>query len=144
MTMPLRLSPSSKYCLALGGIAGGLFIASWGWTEGQPVEAVQDADGTQRATIKVESYSYTPNHLVVKASPVELKLVSVTTLTPHNFLLKDPAVALLVEQEVSAGATVTVRFTPQHLGLFAFYCDKRLLFFKSHREKGMEGRLDVR
>ena len=64
--MPLRLSPSSKYCLALGGIAGGLFIASWGWTEGQPVEAVQDADGTQRATIKVESYSYTPNHLVVR------------------------------------------------------------------------------
>jgi len=28
--------------------------------------------------------------------------------------------------------------------LFAFYCDKRLLFFKSHHEKGMEGRLDVR
>ena len=24
-----------------------------------------------------------------------------------------------------------------------FYCDKKLLFFKSHREKGMEGVLKV-
>ena len=143
--MRLRLARSSNYCLALARMLGVLFIASGGWAERKPVAAVQDSDGTQRATIQVDSYSYTPNQLVVKAgSLVELKLVSVTTLTPHNFLLKDPAGALLIEHEVNAGDTVIVRFTPQQLGLFTFYCDKRLLFFKSHREKGMEGRLDVR
>jgi plastocyanin len=51
---------------------------------------------------------------------------------------------LSIEQDVSAGETKTVRFIPVKEGQFTFYCDKRLLFFKSHREKGMEGRLDVR
>jgi hypothetical protein len=39
---------------------------------------------------------------------------------------------------------VTVKFTPAVAGTFAIYCDKKLLFFKSHREKGQEGTLEVR
>lgn len=93
----------------------------------------------------MDSYSYTPNHIVVRAGkPVELTLTSVTTLTPHNFVLKEPAAGLTVEQDVRAGKTATVRFTPTQPGAFTFYCDKKLLFFASHREKGMEGRLEVR
>jgi hypothetical protein len=45
---------------------------------------------------------------------------------------------------VPAGKTEIIRFTPTQRGLFTFYCDKKLLFFKSHRDKGMEGLLDVR
>jgi len=73
-----------------------------------------------------------------------LILTSVTTLTPHNFVLKEPAAGLTVEQDVRAGKTATARFTPTQPGVFTFYCDKKLLFFASHREKGMEGRLEVR
>lgn len=99
------------------------------------------ADGVQRATITLDSYSYTPNHLIVEAGkPVELTLTSVTTITPHNFIIKE----LSVEQDLSAGKTVTVKFTPTQPGRFAIYCDKRLWPMPSHRDKGMEGLLEVK
>lgn len=104
-----------------------------------------DADGVQRGAVTMDSYSYTPNHFVVRAGrPVELTLTSITTLVPHNFVLKEPSAGLAVEDDVGAGKTKTVRFTPTKAGTFTFYCDKKLLFFASHREKGMEGRLEVR
>ncbi|MDE3018934.1 MAG: cupredoxin domain-containing protein [Nitrospirota bacterium] len=110
-------------------------------TAGEPVILQPGADGVQRATLTLDSYSYSPDHLIVQAGkPVELTLTSVTTITPHNFIIKE----LAVEQDVGAGKTVTVRFTPMQSGTFPFYCDKKLLFLPSHREKGMEGRLEVR
>ncbi len=103
------------------------------------------ADGVQRATVTLDSYSYTPNHLIVEAGkPVELTLTSVTIITPHNFIIKDPAGSLSVEQDVSAGKTVTIKFTPTQPGTFPIYCDKRLWPMPSHRDKGMEGKLEVK
>jgi heme/copper-type cytochrome/quinol oxidase subunit 2 len=103
------------------------------------------ADGVQRATVTLDSYSYSPNHLIVEAGkPVELTLTSVTTIIPHNFIIKDPAGSLSVEQDVSAGKTVTITFTPTQPGTFPIYCDKRLWPLPSHRDKGMEGKLEVR
>lgn len=98
-------------------------------------------DGVQRATIMLDSYSYTPKHLIVEAGkPVELTLTSVTTITPHNFIIKE----LSVEQDVSAGKTVTIKFTPTQAGTFPIYCDKRLWPLPSHRDKGMEGTLEAK
>ena len=98
-------------------------------------------DGVQRATIMLDSYSYTPNHVTVEAGkPVELTLTSVTTITPHNFIIKE----LSVEQDVSAGKTVVVKFTPAQAGTFPIYCDKRLWPMPSHRDKGMEGTFEVK
>ncbi len=109
------------------------------------VTAEMGADGVQRATITMDSYSYAPNHLIVQAGkPVELTLTSVTTLVPHNFILKDPAVGLNVEKDVSAGKTDKVTFTPTQAGTVTFYCDRRLWPMPSHRDKGMEGKLEVR
>jgi heme/copper-type cytochrome/quinol oxidase subunit 2 len=106
-----------------------------------PVLVPTAADGVQRATITLDSYSYTPRHLIVEAGkPVELTLTSVTTFTPHNFIIKE----LAVEQDVGAGKTVTVRFTPTQPGTFPIYCDKRLWPLPSHRDKGMEGTLEVK
>lgn len=103
------------------------------------------ADGVQRATVTLDSYSYSPNHLIVEAGkPVELTLTSVTTIIPHNFIIKEPAGNLSVEQDVSAGKTVIIRFTPAQPGTFPIYCDKRLWPLPSHRDKGMEGTLEVR
>ena len=103
------------------------------------------ADGVQRATITLDSYSYSPNHMIVEAGkPVELTLTSVTTIIPHNFIIKDPTGSLSVEQDVSAGKTITITFTPTQPGTFPIYCDKRLWPLPSHRDKGMEGKLEVR
>ena len=106
---------------------------------------VDQVDGMQRATIILDSYSYTPNHLIVQAGkPVELILTSITTITPHNFLLKNEAAGMSIERDVGSGRTVTIQFTPLKPGIYPFYCDKKLLFFPSHQEKGMEGTLEVR
>jgi heme/copper-type cytochrome/quinol oxidase subunit 2 len=102
-------------------------------------------NGMQRATIVLDSYSYTPNHLIVEAGqPLELTLTSVTTIIPHNFIVKDLTGDLSVEQDVGAGKTVTITFTPTQRGTFPIYCDKRLWPLPSHRDKGMEGKLEVR
>ena len=112
---------------------------------GPPVVIPVAADGVQRATVTLDSYSYTPNHLIVEAGkPIELTLTSVTTIIPHNFIIKDPAGTLSVEQDVSAGKSVIITFTPAQPGTFPIYCDKRLWPFPSHRDKGMEGKLEVR
>ena len=108
-------------------------------------EVPMDPDGIQRAVIEADSYEFSPRHLVVRAGkPVELTVKSVTVLVPHNFLSDDPKSGLAIREEIPAGQTVKVSFTPTVPGSFAIYCDKKLLFFKSHREKGMEGVLEVR
>ena len=110
-----------------------------------PVVAEVGADGVQRATIILDSYSYTPNHLIVQTGkPVELTLTRATLITPHNFLLKEPDAGINIEEDVGHGEPTKVRFTPTKPGIYTFYCDRKLLFFKSHREEGMEGRLEVR
>lgn len=108
---------------------------------GPPFVVPVEADGVQRITVILDSYSYSPNYLVVQSGkPVELTLTSVTTITPHNFVIKE----LAIEQDVGAGKTVTIKFTPTHPGVFPIYCDKRLWPLPSHRDKGMEGRLEVK
>ena len=112
---------------------------------GPPVVIPVAADGVQRATVTLDSYSYSPNHLIVEVGkPVELTLTSVTTIIPHNFIIKDPTGTLSVELDVSAGKTVTMTFTTTQPGTFPIYCDKRLWPLPSHRDKGMEGKLEVR
>ena len=109
---------------------------------GPPLLVPASADGAQRATVTLDSYSYTPNHLIVEArKPVVLTLTSVTTMIPHNFIIKDPAGNLSVEQDVSAGKTVIITFTPAQPGTFPIYCDKRLWPLLAIATKGWKGSL---
>ena len=132
---------------------GGWFItalvavgqAADGSEPGPPIVVPISPDGVQRAKIVLDSYSYSPNHLVVESGKeIELTLTSITMITPHNFIIKDSAGSLSVEQDVGAGKTVMVKFVPTRPGLFPFFCDKRLWPMSSHRDKGMEGLLEVR
>ena len=108
-------------------------------------EVPLDPDGIQRAVVEADSYEFSPRHLVVRAGkPVELTVKSVTVLVPHNVVIDDPQSGLSIREEIPAGQTRKITFTPTVPGSFAIYCDKKLLFFKSHREKGMEGVLEVR
>ena len=112
---------------------------------GTPVVVPVSPDGVQRAAVILDSYSYTPNHLVVeRGKPVELTLSSVTTITPHNFVIREPSIDLVVEQDVGAGKTVVVQFVPLQPGRVVFFCDKRLWPMPSHRDKGMEGILEIK
>ncbi len=131
--------------LGLSIVLAGTTLAADPASMGPPFTVPVDSDGVQRTTVILDSYSYQPGHLIVeKGKPVELTLKSVTTLTPHNFIIKDPAGSLAVEQDVSAGKTALLKFTPMQSGTFPIYCDKRLWPLPSHRDKGMEGKLEVR
>ena len=131
--------------LGVSIVLAGTTLAADPASMGPPFTVPVDSDGVQRTTVILDSYSYQPGHLIVeKGKPVELTLKSVTTLTPHNFIIKDPAGSLAVEQDVSAGKTALLKFTPAQSGTFPIYCDKRLWPLPSHRDKGMEGKLEVR
>ena len=133
------------FIATFAAISGSLGQAGDAPRFGPPVTVPVGPDGVQRAAVTLDSYSYEPGHLVVQAGkPVELTLTSVTTFTPHNFIIKDPGGSLSIEQDVGAGKTVVVKFTPSRPGLFPIYCDKRLWPLPSHRDKGMEGKLEVR
>lgn len=109
------------------------------------VEVPLSADGVQRAVVEADSYDFAPRHLIVRTGkPVEVTFKSLTWLVPHNIIIDDLRSGLAIREEISAGESVTVKFTPMVPGTFAIYCDKKLPFFKSHREKGMEGVLEVR
>ena len=122
------------------------FLAATGSGESaEPLELKASEDGVLRAEIVLDSYSYKPDHLIVVAGkPVELTLKSVTVIVPHNFVIKAPEIGVEINQEVPAGKTVKIQFTPTHAGKAEIYCDKKLLFFKSHKEKGMVGTLEVK
>ena len=131
--------------LGVSIVLAGTTLAADPASMGPPFTVPVDSDGVQRTTVILDSYSYQPGHLIVeKGKPVELTLKSVTTLIPHNFIIKDPGGSLAVEQDVSAGKTALLKFTPMQSGTFPIYCDKRLWPWPSHRDKGMEGKLEVR
>jgi plastocyanin len=89
-------------------------------------------------------YHYNPDTLEVQTGrPVVLTLTNTDTLTPHNLTLQEAAAGLDIDTDASAGSTSTVGFTPVKPGACPFFCNKKLLFMKSHRERGMEGTLRV-
>ncbi len=118
--------------------------SGWGQEPYQVADAVQDADGIQRLSVRADSYLFEPNYIVVKAGyPVELSIVRDTLLVPHDFVLEIPESGVRIEQSISTSGTL-VSFTPTAPGKFIFYCSKKLLFFESHRDKGMKGVLEVK
>jgi len=111
---------------------------------GREVTAQIDADGVQRVAIVGGSYYFDPERVVVKVNvPVELTLKKEAGgLTPHSFLLQAPEAGIDVKIGLSS-APKTVTFTPKKTGRYPYYCDKKLLFAESHRQKGMAGVLEV-
>lgn len=145
-TFAARGSAARNIAVAL---FGGLWLIHVSLVDSLPsfaatLVAEPSADGVQRATIVMESYSYVPDHLVFQlGSPVELVLENKSWLVPHNFILQDADADLRLEADVAGGDRAILRFTPTRSGTGTFFCDKKLLFFKSHRHRGMEGRIDI-
>jgi len=99
---------------------------------------------TRSVRVTLGDYRYMPDKIILKAGqPVVLQLVNTDLITPHNFTLNDEEFGLDVDVDVPAGDTVEVPLMPLWPGRFTFYCNKKLLFMESHRQKGMEGHLIV-
>jgi len=89
------------------------------------------------------NYFFQPKHIIVEVNqPIRLSIEKAPGIVPHNFILHAPAANLSIEISLDTEPK-TVSFTPTQTGRFTFYCDKQILFFKSHRERGMEGILEV-
>jgi len=102
-----------------------------------------DKDGIQRVEMVGGEYYFDPNHVVVKVNvPVELKIRKPCGITPHDFVLKAPEAGLDVKVSLSKEPAV-VTFTAIKAGVYPFECSKKLLFFQSHKERGMHGELEV-
>jgi len=107
------------------------------------VTVAADADA-QKLTIHLGDYRFHPDAIeVVAGRPVELTLVNDDKITPHNFTLEAPSAGMDLSANISAGKSATLHFTPQMVGSYVFYCNKKLPFMKSHRDRGMEGKLTV-
>jgi plastocyanin domain-containing protein len=104
--------------------------------------AGMDADGVQRVDVLGGSYFYKPNYIVVKVNvPVELKVTKESGMIPHDIAMKSPEAGMEFSEGISTTPKV-IKFTPTKTGKFPFYCTMKSLF-SSHREKGMEGVIEV-
>ena len=100
-------------------------------------------DGVQRVEILGGGYFFDPNYIVVKVNvPVELSLTKEAGMTPHDFIIKAPEAGIDVSVSLDTKPQI-VKFTPTKAGKYPFICTKKLIFTKSHKDKGMEGVLEV-
>ncbi|TAM46729.1 MAG: quinol oxidase [Gammaproteobacteria bacterium] len=125
-------------------LATALFVAALSpAASGERVEASVDNDGIQRLSVLAGGYFFRPDHIVVKADrPVELAVSKEPGLVPHAIALRIPAEKIDLDEDLGTEPR-TIRFTIRQPGRYDFSCSKKLLFFESHREKGMEGVLEV-
>jgi plastocyanin len=102
-----------------------------------------DADGVQRIRIVAGSYFFKPNHMVVKVNvPVELTASRESGITPHDLVIRADEAGLAIKEDLGTEPKKIV-FTATKPGKYAIYCSKKLPFVAGHREKGMEGVLEV-
>ena len=131
--------------IAALSIVMALSIFSFAYAKGEEkvFRATTDADGIQRVEVTGGSYYYNPNRIIVKVNvPVELKLKKEGKMVPHDIVMKAPEAGMEFDTALS-GDFKTVTFTPKKTGVFPFYCSKKLPFIASHKDKGMEGVLEV-
>jgi len=137
----MNLSRSLRGCaLGIALLAAGADLAG---SATAPFQARTDADGVQRVSLVGGSHFFRPAHILARAGlPLEFTLSREPGIVPHSFVLEAPDGSTLADVELDE--------TPQRLRLtlaaggYVFHCPNRLLFFKSHREQGMSGRLEIR
>lgn len=105
--------------------------------------ATMDADGVQRVEVIGGDYYFDPNYIIVKVNkPVELKVKKAEGYVPHNMIVKAPEAGIDFTIDLKK-EILPVKFTPTKVGKYPIICDKSLLWFKTHRERGMEGMIEV-
>ena len=101
-------------------------------------------DGVQHVEIVGGEYYFDPNYIVVKVNvPVEFAVKKAKGYIQHDIVVKAPEAGIDFKIELSDKEAKTVKFTPTKVGKYEMECDKRFLFFKSHKERGMDGFIEV-
>jgi plastocyanin domain-containing protein len=134
-----------KYFKCLSAILILVLIYSTGVIKAENKQFIAsiDQDGVQRVEILAGEYFFDPDYIVVKVNvPVEIKIKKEPTIVSHSFIIKAPEAGMDIAESLSSEPK-TIRVTPTKAGKYTFYCDKKFLFSKSHREKGMEGTIEV-
>lgn len=100
-------------------------------------------DGIQHVSIVGGNYFFRPNRVIVKVNvPVEFGVTLERGIVPHTLVIDAPEAGIQVNEKLSSEVR-KIRFTPTATGSYPFYCKNKLLFLKSHRDKGMEGILEI-
>lgn len=121
----------------------GLAFAEEAVKEKKVFTATVDKDGVQRVEVIGGEYFFDPGHIIVKVNvPVELTVRKKSGVVPHDIVINAPEAGINFKEGFGKEPKV-IKFTPTKTGKYPIYCSKQLLFFKSHREKGMEGLLEV-
>ena len=98
----------------------------------------------QTIDVVLGSYFIKPDKITVKVGqPVTLNLVNEATMVPHDLVIQALDAGIDIAVDVPAGKKASVTFTPTKVGRYEMVCDKKLLFLKSHKDKGMHGTLEV-
>lgn len=106
-------------------------------------KAIVNDKGVQSIEIVGGNYYFKPNYIIVKKNiPIELSVRKEPGIIPHNIIVDAPEAGVYIKESIST-TQKTIEFTLTKTGRYSFYCDKKLLFFKSHREKGMTGIIEV-
>ena len=120
-----------------------LLTLTAGFAADPPTVVPIDKDGVQRVDILAGDYFFKPGHIIVKVNvPVELNVRKETYIVPHNIVIDAPEAGIKVNESLSRDPKA-ITFTPTKVGTFPMFCDKKPPFLSSHREKGMEGVLEV-
>ena len=105
--------------------------------------AAMGADGVQRAEVTGGEYYFYPKYIVVKVNtPVEFKVKKTPGIVSHDIVVKAPEAGIAFKTELGKDWT-TVTFTPTRTGKYQMFCDEKFLWFKSHKDRGMEGSIEV-
>jgi plastocyanin len=112
-----------------------LFLTNWIYASDDAMPVID---------LELGDYRFLPReiHLNANQSAI-LRLVNTDSVTPHNFIMETGHGSPVVEVDLLGGESVEVKLPHLPAGRYTFYCSNKLLFMKSHREKGMEGILIV-
>jgi len=100
-------------------------------------------DGVQHVEIVGGEYYFDPNDIVVKVNtPVELKVKKAPGIVSHDIVVNAPEAGIEFKTDLGKEWT-TVIFTPTRPGKYQMFCDEKFLWFKSHKDRGMKGFIEV-
>jgi plastocyanin domain-containing protein len=105
--------------------------------------ATVDKDGVQHIRVIGGGYFFKPDRIVVKKNiPVELSVSREPGMVPHSIVANAPEAGIVFDESLSSNPKIII-FTAQATGEYVFYCKNKLPFLPSHREKGMQGIIEV-
>jgi plastocyanin domain-containing protein len=106
------------------------------------VRAGLGSDGIQRIEVTAGDYYFEPNLIVLKVNvPAEIVIHKVGG-TPHKIRMRSPEAGMKFSVCIRKKPR-TIRFTPTKVGTYQFWCPMHFPFMKSHRARGMHGRIEV-